>query len=302
MQEAWAYARSLRVMTSHPSNHLLRSSLYVPAASTRALEKAPLLGADVIIHDLEDSVAPEAKAAARDHLAVTHAGQALRVIRVNGAGTPWHNEDIAAAVALAPHALLLPKAGHAEDIHSFRSRIEAHQPVAPIALWAMIETAAGVLDAPAIAATLGPGGALVLGLNDLSRETGMAQIAGRAPMQSVLTLAVLAARQAGVAVLDGVFNAFDDGEGFTAECAQSSAFGFDGKTLIHPAQIAPANRIFAPSDADIAEATAIVALFDDPLNAGRGVVKFGGRMVERLHLDMARAVLHRAALIRQRGA
>jgi citrate lyase subunit beta / citryl-CoA lyase len=288
-------------MTSHPSQLLLRSALYVPAANTRALEKAPALGTDVIIHDLEDSVALEAKRAARGNLAAAHTGQALRVIRINGAGTPWHEEDVAEAVAVSPRAILLPKVGSATDIDSFRSRNEMRQPTTAIALWAMIETPAGVLNAPAIAAALGPGGALVLGLNDLSRETGMAQIAGRAPMMTVLTMAVLAARQAGVAVIDGVFNALGDEGGFQSECVQARALGFDGKTLIHPAQIAPANQIFAPTDAEIADATAIEALFDDPAHAGRGVLQWQGRMVERLHLDMARAVLRRATQIRQRG-
>jgi citrate lyase subunit beta / citryl-CoA lyase len=289
-------------MASHLPQELLRSALYVPAANVRALEKAPALGADVIIHDLEDSVAPEAKITARDNLAKAGTGQSLRVIRVNGADAPAHAEDIAAAVALAPFAILLPKVGSAADIHSFRSRIELNQPASPIALWAMIETAAGVLNAPAIASTLGGGGALVLGLNDLSRETGMAQISGRAPMMAVLTIAVLAARQAGTAVIDGVFNALNDGDGLHAECAQARALGFDGKTVIHPAQIAAANQAFAPTAAEIAEAKAITALFDEPANAERGVLQWQGRMVERLHRDMARAVLHRAALVQQKGA
>ncbi len=289
-------------MTSHLSNHLLRSALYVPAINARALEKAPALGADVIIHDLEDSVAPEAKTAGREALATACTGAARHVIRINGEGTPWHGEDIAAAVALAPHALLLPKAAGAESVQTLRSRIEALHPATSIALWAMVETAAGVLNAPAIAGALGSGGALVLGLNDLARETGITQVSGRAPMQGILTMVVLAARQAGVAVLDGVFNAYGDDEAFRAECAQARSFGFDGKTLIHPAQITPANTAFAPTHAEISEAASIVALFDEPGNAARGVITLGGRMVERLHLDMARRLLLRAALIRQKEA
>jgi citrate lyase subunit beta/citryl-CoA lyase len=275
------------------ASRLLRSVLYVPAANARAVEKAPSLGADAVVYDLEDAVAPEAKPAARAALA-SAALAPKPIIRVNGAGTAWHEDDIAAAVALAPSALLLPKAGAPEDIWSFRRLIALRRPRTDIAVWAMIETPAGVLSAPAIAAALGPGGALVLGLNDLARETGMAQVPGRAPMLGVLTQTVLAARAHGAAALDGVCNAIGDAERFAAECAQAEAFGFDGKTVIHPSQVGPANAAFRPTEEEIAEADAVIAAFARPENAGRGVIALGSRMVERLHLDMALALRARA--------
>jgi citrate lyase subunit beta / citryl-CoA lyase len=281
------------------ASRLLRSALYVPAANARALEKAPSLGADAIIYDLEDSVAPDAKVSARAELA----GAALAgfaVIRVNGAIMPWHDEDVAAAAALAPAAMLLPKANAQEDIWAFRRLIALRRPKAPIAIWAMIETPTGVLNAAGIAEALGPGGALVLGLNDLARETGMAQVPGRAPMLHVLSQAVLAARAHGVTVLDGVFNAIQDAAGFAVECAQARSFGFDGKTVVHPSQIAPANAAFSPTVEEIAEADAVIAAFADPRNAGRGVIALGTRMVERLHLDMAVALRARADAIAAR--
>jgi citrate lyase subunit beta / citryl-CoA lyase len=281
------------------ASRLLRSALYVPAANARALEKAPSLGADAIIYDLEDSVAPDAKVSARAELA----GAALAefaVIRVNGAIMPWHDEDVAAAAALAPAAMLLPKANAQEDIWAFRRLIALRRPKAPIAIWAMIETPTGVLNAAGIAEALGPGGALVLGLNDLARETGMAQVPGRAPMLHVLSQAVLAARAHGVTVLDGVFNAIQDAAGFAVECAQARSFGFDGKTVVHPSQVAPANAAFSPTPNEISEAEAIIAAFADPRNAGRGVIALGTRMVERLHLDMAVALRARADAIAAR--
>jgi citrate lyase subunit beta / citryl-CoA lyase len=271
------------------TSHLLRSALYVPASHARALAKAPALGADVIIHDLEDAVAPEAKAEARAALTTADTGAALRVIRINGLGTEWHAEDVQSAAACAPYALLLPKVNGPDDIHTLRTKMPPE-----MAIWAMIETARGVLAAASIAEILGPTGALVLGLNDLARETGMAQVAGRAPMHSVLTTVVLAARAHGLAVLDGVFNSVHDSAGFAAECAQARAQGFDGKTLIHPDQVAVANACFAPTAAEMAEAQAIVAAFAEPQNRGRGAIALQGRMVERLHLDMAESLLAKA--------
>jgi citrate lyase subunit beta / citryl-CoA lyase len=279
---------------------LLRTALYVPAANEKAMAKADSLGADAVIPDLEDSVAPEAKDAARRALASLPEARAWRVIRVNAADTPWHELDIEAAVHAGPQALLLPKASTPEDVWAFRRLIVLRRPKAPIAVWAMIETPMGVLNAAAIAAALGPGGVLVLGLNDLAKETGMAQQPGRAPAQAVLTSAVIAARAHGVGVLDGVFNALDDEAGFLAECQQGQAFGFDGKTVIHPRQIAPANAVFAPDEREIAEARRIVAAFALPENDGKSVIALSGRMVERLHLEMARNVLAKGAAIAAR--
>jgi citrate lyase subunit beta / citryl-CoA lyase len=282
------------------TSRLIRTALYVPAANARAVDKAASLGADAVIYDLEDSVAPDAKAGARH--ALRNAALAKQaVVRVNGAATPWHDDDIVAACARQPAALLLPKAGSPEDIWAFRRLIALRKPPRPIAIWAMIETPQGVLNAAAIAGALGPGGALALGLNDLSKETGMAQAPGRQPMLAVLTQTVLAARAHGVAILDGVYNHIGDLQGFEAECMQSRAFGFDGKTVIHPSQISPANAAFAPTAAEIAEADAVIAAFARPENAGRGVIALGSLMVERLHLDMAVALRAKADIIAAAG-
>lgn len=280
------------------ASRLLRTALYVPAANAKAVAKAPTLGADAVILDLEDSVAPDAKPAARAGLPAFPG--AAPVVRVNAAATPWHGEDIDAAVAAGARALLLPKTSSADEVWAFRREIMMRRPSAPIAAWAMIETPAGVLAAPAIAAALGPEGVLVLGLNDLAKETGMAQEEGRQPMLGVLTMAVLAARAHDVGVLDGVFNDLADEEGFLTECRQGRAFGFDGKTVIHPKQIPPANAVFGPTESEIAEAEAIVAAFAAPENHGKGVIALDGRMVERLHLEMAKALLERAAAIAAR--
>jgi citrate lyase subunit beta / citryl-CoA lyase len=283
------------------TSRLLRSALYVPAANAKAVAKADSLGADAVILDFEDSVAPDVKATARAAIDTLQPPTTLRVIRVNAAETAWREEDIEAAVKAAPHALLLPKASSPEDIWSFRRLIMLQRPKAPIAVWAMIETPTGVLNTVGIAAALGPEGVLVLGLNDLAKETGMQQQTGRAPMQAVLTTSVIAARAHGVGVLDGVFNVIADDDGFAAECRQGRALGFDGKTVIHPRQIAAANAAFGPSEAEIAEAQAIVEAFAHPENALKGVIALSGRMVERLHLDMAKGVLAKADLIAARG-
>jgi citrate lyase subunit beta / citryl-CoA lyase len=283
------------------TSRLLRSALYVPAANAKAVSKADSLGADAVIIDLEDSVAPEVKVTSRTALGALQLPTTLRVIRVNAAGTAWHEVDIEAAVRVTPHALLLPKASSPEDIWSFRRLIMLQRPSAPIAVWAMIETPMGVLNTAGIAAALGPDGVLVLGLNDLAKETGMAQQPGRAPMLAALTASVIAARAHGVSVLDGVFNAIADDDGFTAECRQGRAFGFDGKTVIHPRQIATANAIFGPYETEIAEAEAIVEAFARPDNVAKGVIALSGRMVERLHLEIAKGVLAKAALIAARG-
>ncbi len=283
------------------TSRLLRSALYVPAANDKAVAKADSLGADALILDLEDSVAPDAKVTARTALGTLPRPTTLRIIRVNAAGTPWHEADIEAAIRAAPHALLLPKASSPEDIWSFRRLIMLQRPSAPIAVWAMIETPMGVLNTAGIAAALGPDGVLVLGLNDLAKETGMTQQPGRTPMLPVLTASVIAARAHGAGVVDGVFNALADSDGFATECRQGRAFGFDGKTVIHPRQIAPANAIFGPSQHEIAEAQAIVEAFARPENATKGVIALSGRMVERLHLEMAQGILAKTDLIAARG-
>ena len=274
----------------------LRSVLYVPASNDRALDKARTLPCDAVILDLEDAVAPEAKDRARD-LAV-HALRAgfegrTAVLRVNAAGTPWAEADFRAAMQAGPHAVLAPKVETARDVEAYTVALGA-APV-PLGLWVMIETPAAVLNLPEIAAAAEAEGSrlcgLVLGLNDLATATGARLTPGRAPFQSILTAAVTAARAYGLTVLDAVFNDLEDDLGFADECLQASDFGFDGKTLIHPRQIEPANRAFSPADAELAWARAVSAAFADPTNAGQGVLRVQGGMVERLHLQQAERLL-----------
>lgn len=268
-----------------------RSALYLPASNPRAIEKARTLPADVIILDLEDAVAPEAKAQARKAAvaAIARGGFAPRelVVRVNALQTPWGEADLEALAATPPDAILIPKVATHGDLTAVGGR-------APhISLWAMIETPAAILHLGAIAAAPGLA-ALVMGPNDLASELGATPGADRIPLHPALALTVAAARAHGLAALDGVYNAIDDNSGFAAEAAQGAAFGFDGKTLIHPRQIELCNAAFSPSPDAVAQARAIVAAFADPANADKGAIRLDGRMVERLHLAAAHRTLARA--------
>ena len=273
-----------------------RSALYMPGANARALEKARALPADCLILDLEDAVAPDAKQAARAQIAdaLSAGGYGARelVVRINALSTPWGKDDIAAFATLPdtarPHALLAPKISTPEDIEA----VAALMPDG-MDLWIMIETPAAIFNLQALAACSahGPLTCFCMGTNDLAKDTGAALVEGRAPMQTALSLTVLAARQCGLAVLDGVYIDIPNLDGLAAECQAGADMGFDGKTLIHPGQIETANRVFGPSVAEIEEARAIVAAFDDPANAGKGVVTVNGKMTEFLHRDMARHVL-----------
>ena len=262
----------------------LRSALYLPANNPRAIARARMLPCDVVILDLEDSVAPEAKERARAQAVAALAeggfGRRQVVVRVNARATPWQADDLAALAGTSLDAVLLPKvasAGEARDAAAL---------LGGTPLWAMIETPRAVLDVAAIASA-GELTALVLGINDLAKEMGARQTPARTPFLGFLANAVAAARAAGIAVLDGVFNDIGDEAGFVAQCAQGAEFGFDGKTLIHPRQIAPCNAAFSPTEREIATARAIVAAFASPENAGRGVLRVDGSMVERLHLEQA---------------
>lgn len=269
-----------------------RSALYLPASNARAIEKARGLACDVVILDLEDAVAPEMKDAARDAAvaAVRDGGFGHRelVVRVNALDTPWAADDLAALRAAAPDAVLLPKVSDVETLAAARAALGGAVP-----LWAMIETARGIVDLPAIADAARDTGltAFVVGTNDLAKELRCRPGTTRAPLLPTLTQIVLAARMAGLVVLDGVINVLDDAEAIAAECRQGLDWGFDGKTLIHPAQIAPANAVFSPDAGAVAWAQAVVAAFDDPANATRGALRVQGQMVERLHLDEARRTL-----------
>lgn len=268
-----------------------RSALFLPASNDRAIAKARTLACDVVILDLEDAVAPEAKTAARAAAvaAVGSFGDRELVIRVNGRDTPWGEDDLAAVAAASPDAVLLPKVALPATLAAARAALGDGPP-----LWAMIETCAAVLDLAALVAGSGIYGltALVAGTNDLASEMRCTPGADRAPLLPALTQIVLAARARGLVALDGVCNRLDDDDAIARECAQGAAWGFDGKSLIHPGQIAAANAAFTPDAAAVAWARAVVAAFERP---AAGVVRIDGRMVERLHLLEARRILAVAA-------
>ena len=275
-----------------------RSALFMPASNARAIEKARGLECDVVILDLEDAVSPDQKALARDQaVAAVRAGGFGRrelVVRANGLDREWGAEDLAAIAGVAPDAVLLPKVSSPDMLREARAALGAG-----LALWAMIETCRGIVDLPAIVATADETGlaALVLGPNDLAKEMRCRPGVDRAPLLPAMTTLVLCARMAGIAALDGVCNAIDDPARVEAECRQGLVWGFDGKTLIHPSQIAPANAAFSPSGEEVAWARAVVAAFDDPANAGKGAIRVEGRMVELLHRDEARRTLAIAASV-----
>lgn len=275
-----------------------RSALYVPASNERAVEKSRHLPCDAVILDLEDAVAPEQKAAARDHAVATVRaggfGTRELVVRVNGLDTPWGADDLAVLSSVAPAAILVPKVSAASDLAPYSRALETRPGTA---LWAMIETARAIFRLDEIAATAASGRltGFVVGTNDLIKETGFISGPDRLPLQGALGLIVLAARAHGLTVLDGVFNAIDDAEGFARQCVQGREFGFDGKTLIHPGQIATCNAAFTPDAAAVAAARRIVEAFDAPENAGRGAIRVDGQMVERLHLVQAQRTLALAA-------
>lgn len=276
-----------------------RSALYMPASNARAIEKARSLACDVVILDLEDAVAPEQKAAARAQ-AVAAGGFGHRewVIRANGLDTQWGADDLAAIASAGCDAVLLPKVSDPETLRAARAALGPGP-----ALWAMIETARAIVDLRAIGEVAKEVGlaAFVAGPNDLAKELRLRPGVDRAPLLPILSQIVTVARAYGVAPLDGVMNAFDDDAAIEAECRQGLAFGFDGKTLIHPAQIAPANRVFAPTANEVAWAQTIVTAFDAPENAGKGAIKVEGKMVELLHRDEARRTLALAEAIAARG-
>ena len=268
-----------------------RSVLFLPASNARAVEKARTLACDLAILDLEDAVAPEAKAEARAAAveAVRSGGFAPRLgVRINGPDTPWGEADLAALAAGGAELIVAPKVDTADAVRALSGRLPASA-----ALWAMIETPAALLNLPAIAGAGAPLEALMLGVNDLAVGLGTAPAAGRDPLKPWLAATVAAARAHGLAAIDGVYNDFADAEGFAAECAQARLYGFDGKSLIHPSQIAPANAAFTPSQEEVAHARAVVAAFAAPEAAGRGAIRVEGRMVERLHLAAAERLLAR---------
>ncbi|CAN5159055.1 CoA ester lyase [soil metagenome] len=276
-----------------------RSALFIPGSNERALEKGKTIAADVLILDLEDSVSPDRKDAAREAVAAAVSGLATGrreiVVRINGLDTPWIARDIAAMAAVQPDAILVPKLSRVDDIRRTRTAFSAANAPKAMNLWAMIETPAAVLNADAIGAIAAmPAPAVscyVIGTNDLAAELGARIQPGRAALVPGLAQIVLAARAHGIAVLDGTFNDLDDKLGLRTECDQGRDLGMDGKTLIHPTQVPIANEAFAPSQEEVAWARQVVEGFAAPDNSGRGVITVGGRMVERLHERIARRIL-----------
>ena len=270
-----------------------RSVLYLPASNERALEKAKGLPVDALILDLEDAVAPDAKPAARDAACAAarsgEYGDRELTIRVNAAGTEWHDDDLTAVSAAGPDAIVVPKVDSAEAVRSLVAAMEAAGAPGHTMLWAMVETPRAMLHAEEIAAASDRLAVLVMGTNDLAKELLAEHVPGRAPLLTGLSLALLAARATGTGIVDGVFNDVKDTDGFLAECRQGREMGFDGKTLIHPGQVEGANAAFAPSDEAVADARGVLEAWE--AGRGSGVVTYNGRMVERLHVDTAERTL-----------
>ena len=272
-----------------------RSVLYMPGSNARALEKGRDLPADCLILDLEDAVAPEAKLQARD--AVVKAlqkgfGEREVLVRINGLDTRWWVEDINAAAAVRPDGVLVPKVSSPRQLQDLAARLVDMGTDPHVRVWAMMETPLAMLNVPDIAAAALDSetrlAGFVMGTNDLAKDTRAHLVSGRAPMVPWLMNCVAAARAYGLDILDGVYNDIGDADGFAAECRQARDFGFDGKTLIHPRQIEPCNAAFSPSAEEVETARKIIAAFDLPENENKGVLQVDGRMVERLHAEMAR--------------
>ena len=274
-----------------------RSVLYIPASKERVLEKAMTLTADALIFDLEDAVSPDAKAGAsaimRAALLNGNFGARYKIVRINGFDTPWGRDDVDALSGVGADAILLPKVNTPRDIDNIGALIDKDMPI-----WAMMETAQGVLNAAQIAAHPRLQG-IVAGTNDLIHELGCSVENARFALQTSLQLIILAARAHGVVAIDGVYNRFKDEAGLRAECQQGLALGFDGKSLIHPAQLDVANDVFAPSEAAISLAQRQIAAYDDIIRAGQGVAVVDGKIVENLHADTARRVLRKAQMIEE---
>jgi len=281
-----------------------RSVLYMPAANARALEKAREIPADGLIFDLEDAVAPDAKATARDQ-AVAAVGSGAYghrelTIRCNGLDTPWGADDLAAAAAAGPAAVVIPKVSGAAALAEVARRLEAAGAPDHTRIWAMVETPAAIFAVREIAG-FERVAVLVMGTNDLAKELRAQLVPGRAPLVPHLATALLAAREAGVAILDGVYNDVRDPDGFEVEARQGFEMGFDGKTLVHPSQVEPTNRIWAPSADEIDHARRVIDAFEAAEAEGKGVVTVDGRMIENLHVDNARRTLAVAEAIAALG-
>jgi citrate lyase subunit beta/citryl-CoA lyase len=277
-----------------------RSVLYMPAANERALEKAKTIPADALIFDLEDAVAPEAKEVARTNAvaAARSGGYGRRelTIRCNGLGTQWGAADLAAAANSGAAAVVIPKVDSRDYLDEVALQLTAAGAPDAMSIWAMVETPTAILDIRAIAAHSRVS-VLVMGNNDLAKELRTGVLPERAPLLPALAMALLGAREAGKVILDGVYNDVSDAEGFLAEARQGKAMGFDGKTLVHPSQVGPANDVWAPSADEIDFSRRVIAAFDEAKAAGRGVVTVDGRMIEHLHVQNAERILATAEAI-----
>jgi len=284
-----------------------RSVLYMPGSNVRALEKAKTLAVDGVIIDLEDSVAPEAKETARKQAAdaVKAGGFGGRevFIRINGVDSPWHADDLSAAARAAPDVILVPKVSTPDTLELIGRRLLDMGTDRKTRVWAMIETPLAIFNILSIAAEARDSetrlSGFVMGTNDLAKDTRARLVPGRAPMLPWLSMCVAAARVHGIDILDGVYNDIGNADGFINECRQGVDLGFDGKTLIHPSQIEPCNTAFSPSPAEVEWARKMIEAFDLSENRGKGVVSIDGRMVERLHADMARRTVAIAQAIQR---
>ena len=283
-----------------------RSALYLPGNKARALEKGKTLPADVLIFDLEDAVGPDAKAESRTRVsdAISSEGYQPRelVVRINGLGTEWHDDDLVAVAGLAAHGVLVPKVETGEHVQALAAMLETLDAPESLQLWVMIETPRSFLRAEEIASASDRLAALVIGTNDLVNDLHGLHVPGRAPVVPALSLAVLGARAAGKVILDGVFNDITDEGGFRAEAQQGREMGFDGKTLIHPSQIASANDLFGPSPDELVDARKVVSAYEQAQAAGSSVITVDGRMIESLHVRNAERILALAERISEMGS
>jgi len=276
-----------------------RSHLFMQGSNPRALEKARTVPADGIILDLEDAVAPDAKGTARDAIAQTLAaggfGKREVIIRINALDSPWWIDDVTMAGKAKPDGILVPKISSVEDLSAVADRLSDIGADMSIKVWAMIETSRAILHAEELAAASRDSenrlAGFVFGPNDIARETRIRMMPGRAAMLGMITHCVLATRLHGLEILDGPYSNFSDTEGFIAEAEQGRDIGFDGKTLIHPSQIEACNKVFTPPDEEVAQARRIIAAFEQPENASRGAIQLDGKMVERLHAEMAKRTI-----------
>ena len=282
-----------------------RSVLYMPAANERALEKAKSIATDALIFDLEDAVSPDAKETARANAVAAASSGAYGnrevTIRCNGLDTPWGADDLVAAAKSCAHAVVIPKVDSVATLDDVSRRLDAAGAPATMTIWCMLETPTAIFDARAICAHPRVS-ILVMGTNDLAKELRATQVPGRHPLIPHLAQALLAAREAGKPILDGVFNDIKNATGLHDECTQGKDMGFDGKTLIHPDQVSVANDVWAPSESEVDHARRVIAAFTEATSQGKGVVQLDGKMIENLHVANAERIIAMAEAIAELSA